>query len=257
MDFGPERNPSKRIKLRIEIDPEDFECSVCSELPATSKDVFQCCNSHLICTTCFGLLESKRCPSCRVDISNPSRPRKIEATLRALGQMTVECDNAECTDQVKRVDLEEHIKNDCGYVEVQCPFELLVGCEWKGHRRLLADHHTTHSVNDLSTALVNYEAVQAKYAAIASGVEYGGTWTAQSLSPFVYFKQQTPLQFINGVALREFVVRPIELGEGLAVYAVFLYGERTENTENPANPWTVSIKIDGIELVSGHIVCPF
>ena len=115
----------------------------------------------------------------------------------------------------------------------------------------MADHHTTHGA-ELELALNQYESLQAKYAAAVSGVEYGGTWTARRISSdSCSFNQQTPLQFINEMALNRFAVSRLN---GDYRYKVTLYGERTENTENPANPWTVSIKIDGIELVRVSIL---
>ena len=58
--------------LNINDTPEDinYACPICFERFAYNVHIYQCYNGHIYCQSCKEKPEMKRCPFCRIDISN-------------------------------------------------------------------------------------------------------------------------------------------------------------------------------------------
>jgi len=100
-------------------------CPVCLELP--TKEVFQCCNGHLMCAACYYKIiksSSPVCATCRepLDSTKSNRNRFAEEII---SKWTIKCLNAGCNEQMPRADLEQHLLNSCLQRLVKCP---QIGC---------------------------------------------------------------------------------------------------------------------------------
>jgi hypothetical protein len=58
-----------------------LKCPVCNLLPHGGIKIYECRNSHIICSTCANRMAEKKCPTCRVDLSINKRHRIAEKIL--------------------------------------------------------------------------------------------------------------------------------------------------------------------------------
>ena len=127
-DKGGKSSKKKAVEKKPPAPPfveEELQCIICFEFP--TKEIFQCQNGHLLCSSChFEVLQSEKvqCPSCRVKMSrdNPSRNRFAEVVLAS---HEVECTHSTCEQKLKFKDLKMHVESVCVHRKVSCKYEVI------------------------------------------------------------------------------------------------------------------------------------
>jgi len=119
--------PQARLTANIDIDLEDFACSICQELMMT--DILQCSEGHAICRECFSGLpalsimarSSLLCPTCREPYPGgvPVRNWMMEAMV---AKLDLPCKHG-CGFQGKASEMVNHVTG-CMKRKVACPNNL-------------------------------------------------------------------------------------------------------------------------------------
>ena len=121
--------------------PDHLLCSVCLDAP--DGNVYQCCNSHLLCEGCLHQLRARgalagqapTCPTCRATLSDGmSRSRVAE---RAIALLPATC--RYCLNETTRGELVNHEANCPSAPDVQC-CRHVDGCEWIGRESERGTH---------------------------------------------------------------------------------------------------------------------
>ena len=117
----------------------------------------------------------KKCGICRIAMNNPSRNRIAENHVK---KMLVSCKETGCNMRMPYSKLHEH-KEECEYVEVACEYFML-GCNWKGIRKLHNDHSHTLDYDEIFQKAVSlhFEFTEAvKYFKVKEKqAEFQGEW---------------------------------------------------------------------------------
>ncbi|KAH7658540.1 hypothetical protein IHE45_17G094900 [Dioscorea alata] len=135
-----EEELSRRILVRIEADV--LNCSSCYE--ALFPPIYQCPNSHVMCSLCF-VKHTGKCPSC----SEINRLTQCLALERIIESMEISCSNAGCDETVSYLYRASH-QESCIYAQCFCPF-----CSFQGCMTSLAQH--VADIHKRSAAKFSYE----------------------------------------------------------------------------------------------------
>ena len=118
----------------------DLQCQIC--LNALQEPVDTPCG-HTFCFSCIRPYQRQR-KSCPVDRKPLSRTELRPSTMlvrRLLDKLLVHCPMREnCREEIKRSELEEHLKTRCPGMLVPCPRADVCGCEFVGPRCMLERH---------------------------------------------------------------------------------------------------------------------
>lgn len=137
--------PKKRARSEVDADKDDkdddktnvtdlLDCPVC--MTCMLPPIFQCTAGHLICKDCSGKLPSpKRCPSCRVDMSNKIRALGVEH-LAATMRFPCAYSDSGCEERVAYACKQEHEAN-CEHRPIKCLYR---SCSWTGHKAAFVKH---------------------------------------------------------------------------------------------------------------------
>jgi hypothetical protein len=99
------------------IGTEQFECGICTELPAVDTPVHGCCNGHWLCAACYARLDTRLCPYCRDPLA--VRCLYIESILR---DASVRCAQTHCRRVVRFGRYAEHAAHACVDRALACKY---------------------------------------------------------------------------------------------------------------------------------------
>lgn len=112
---------NKSNKLSLSAKENELECPICLEI--TDKEIYQCKNGHMICSSCSSKVNE--CPQCRVNLKVDGaliRNRLAESLVAKMHR----CGFAEkgCTFKGNREQIEAHTKDcECKYGSVNIKFD--------------------------------------------------------------------------------------------------------------------------------------
>ncbi|MES1920338.1 Cysteine and histidine-rich protein 1 [Bonamia ostreae] len=145
--FKEKKSP---LSLQESLKKDELYCNVCRDFPK-SKEIFQCKNSHLLCSFCHSRILEKdpsTCPVCRIKLSreNPCRSRLAESII---SKMVVHCPNTLCAEKLYNEDLRRHERELCPFRNARCKF-FSIGCEWRGIAKKKRKHEKSCAIRSLS-----------------------------------------------------------------------------------------------------------